>query len=243
MAVRGHTLVWHNQNPGWVTGGKHTPEQLFAILQDHIKTVVGHYAGQVYAWDVANEAFNNNGTLRSTIWSDAPGIGLNGSGYIEQALQWAHAADPKALLFYNDFGAEPISAKSDAIYKMAEDFKARGVPLHGIGMQMHFTTNVASIAGIESNIKRITGLGLEVQITELDVRLPVDAASGTAADSALATQAQIYKEIVALCLKHPRCSAIQTWGFTDKYVKLPSLVRQKSCTRLLRWFIRGGKAP
>src|SRR5437016_2422379 len=111
MAVRGHTLVWHNQNPVWVTGGKHTPEELRSILEEHIKTVVGHFAGQVYAWDVVNEAFNNNGTMRSTIWSDSPGIGLTGSSYIEQALRWAHTADPDALLFYNDFAAEAINAK------------------------------------------------------------------------------------------------------------------------------------
>jgi len=153
--------------------------------------------------------------LRSSTSRDSPVIGLSGTGYIEQAFRWARAADPNALLFYNDFGAEPINAKSDAIYKMAEGFKSRGVPIDGIGMQMHFTTNVPPMAAIESNMKRIAGLGLQIQITELDVRLPVDAAS------ALATQAQIYGDIVALCLKVPRCTAIQTWGFTDKYSWIP----------------------
>src|SRR5262249_40944013 len=125
MAVRGHTLVWHSQNPGWLTGGGFTPTQLSDILQEHINAVVSHYAGQVYAWDVVNEAFNDNGTLRSTFWSDAPGIGLAGTAYIEQTFRWAHAADPAALLFYNDYSAEQINTKSDAIYKMAQDFKAR----------------------------------------------------------------------------------------------------------------------
>ena len=83
-----------------MNSGTFTPDQLSAILQDHIKTVVGHYAGQVYAWDVVNEAFEPDGSLRKTIWS------RDGTGYIEQALRWAHAADPKALLFYNDFNAE-----------------------------------------------------------------------------------------------------------------------------------------
>jgi endo-1,4-beta-xylanase len=220
MAVRGHTLVWHNQNPSWLTSGNFTPAQLSGILQNHINTVVGHYAGQVYAWDVVNEAFNDNGTLRSTIWSDSPGIGLAGTAYIQQALRWAHAADPKALLFYNDYGAEPVNAKSDAIFNMAQDFKARGVPIDGIGMQMHFTTSTGPLSSIESNIKRITGLGLQVHITELDVRLPVDS-SGNASASDLATQAQIYHDIVASCLKFPLCTAIQTWGFTDKYSWIP----------------------
>jgi endo-1,4-beta-xylanase len=220
MAVRGHTLVWHNQNPSWLTRGSYTPDQLSAILQDHITTVVGHYAGQVYAWDVVNEAFNDDGSVRSTIWSDSPGIGLTGTAYIEQVIQWAHAADSQALLFYNDYGAEGINAKSDAIYQMAQDFTSRAVPIAGIGLQMHFTTRPSSLESVEANIKRLTGLGLQVQITELDVRLPVDS-SGAATDSLLVTQAQIYHDIVAQCLKYLLCTAVQTWGFTDKYSWVP----------------------
>jgi len=214
MVVRGHTLVWHNQNPRWLTEGKYTPAQLSSILHDHIRNVVGHFTGEVYAWDVVNEAFQDNGTIRSTIWSDAPGVGLTGTAYIEQAIRWAHEADPKALLFYNDYSAEAMNAKSDAIFKMAEDFKARGVPLSGIGLQMHFTTNPPDLASIESNMKRITGLGLQVQITELDVRLSLS-------DPQLDKQARIYHDLAALCVKFPLCTAIQTWGFTDKYSWIP----------------------
>jgi endo-1,4-beta-xylanase len=220
MAVRGHTLVWHNQVPKWLTTGTFTPEQLSSILQDHIKTVVGRYAGKVYAWDVVNEAFENDGSMRKTLWSSAPGIGTEGAGYIEQALRWAHAADPQALLFYNDFGAETVNPKSNAIYKMAQDFKARGVPLDGIGMQMHISTKPQPLAGYEANMKRITGLGLQVQITELDVKLPVDV-SGVATPELIDAQAKTYHDIVAVCLKNPRCTAIQTWGFTDRYSWIP----------------------
>jgi uncharacterized protein (TIGR03437 family) len=220
MATRGHNLVWYNQLPNWLTGGNNTPAQLSAILQDHINTVVGRYAGQLYAWDVVNEAFNGDGTLRSFLWYDSPGIGVSGTGYIEQAFRWAHAADPKALLFYNDYSAETINTKSDAIYGMAQDFKARGVPLDGIGLQMHFTTSTGSLASMDANIKRITDLGLQVQITELDVRLPVNS-SGVATAALLATEAQIYHDIVAMCLKYPLCTAVQTWGFTDKYSWIP----------------------
>ena len=219
MAVRGHTLVWHNQRPKWLTGGTFTPEQLFSILQEHIKTVVGHYAGKVYAWDVVNEAFETDGSLRKTMWSNSPGIGLEGAGYIEQALKWAHAADPKALLFYNDYNAETVNAKSDAIFKMAQDFKSRGVPLDGIGWQMHIGTK-PQIAGMETNMKRITDLGLQVQITELDVKVSVDS-SGAATPAGLELQAKVYHDIVALCVKNPHCTAIQTWGFTDRYSWIP----------------------
>ncbi|MBV8841945.1 MAG: endo-1,4-beta-xylanase [Bryobacterales bacterium] len=218
--LRGAVLVWHNQNPSWVTGGKHTPEQLSSILRDHIAAVVGHYAGQVYAWDVVNEAFTAGGKLRSTIWYDSPGIGLSGTGYVEQAFRWARSADPKALLFYNDYETETINSKSDAVYAMARDFKSRGVPIDGIGFQMHLTRETERVGRMEANIRRFTALGLQVQITELDVRLPLDSGN-LASPRALARQAKIYRQIVELCLKFKQCTAVQTWGFTDKYSWIP----------------------
>ncbi len=221
QVVRGHTLVWHNQIPNWVTKGNFNSTSLSGVLQDHINTVVGHYARRVYAWDVVNEAFNDNGTLRSTIWADTPGIGLAGTAYIEQAFQWAHTADPTALLFYNDYSNEGLNTKANAIYTMAKDFVARKVPLHGIGLQMHLTLTNTPLADIDANIKRITDLGLRVQFTELDVRIPVDA-SGNATAANLTAQAQVYRDVVAICLKYPLCTAIQTWGFTDKYSWIPS---------------------
>lgn len=219
MVVRGHTLVWHNQLPNWLKTGEHTPAELKQILQDHIAKVVGHYAGKVYAWDVVNEAFETNGALRKYLWSSAPGIGLEGTGFIEQALRWAHAADPKAKLFYNDYSAEGMNAKSEAIYRMARDFKERGVPLDGIGMQMHFgikASGDATAGKIEANFKRLTELGLEVQITELDVKLPVPPT-----EDMLKAQAARYSEIVGVCVRNPHCTAIQTWGFTDRYSWIP----------------------
>jgi endo-1,4-beta-xylanase len=213
MAVRGHTLVWHNQVAPWVKAGNYTPEQLSAILKEHIDTVVGRYAGKVYAWDVVNEAYESDGSLRKTVWSDTP-------GYLERAFRWAHAADPKALLFYNDFSAEVANKKSDAIYEMAKDFKSRGVPIDGIGMQMHIGLKPGSLASMEANMKRITDLGLQVQITELDVKLPVDA-SGIVQAESLENQARVYGDIVAMCLRNPKCTAIQIWGFTDRYSWIP----------------------
>jgi endo-1,4-beta-xylanase len=220
MAVRGHTLVWHRQNPPWLTGGNLTAGQLSEALQEHIRTVAGRYAGKVSGWDVVNESFNDDGTLRSTVWHDKPGIGTAGTGYIEQAFRWARAADPKAVLFYNDYGAEPTNAKADAIYKMVRDFKSRGVPIDGVGMQMHLTLRPPTTESIEANMKRLIALGLEVQFTELDVRVPVDVA-GTASAADLEKQAQIYRDVVALCRQFPKCTAIQTWGFTDRYSWIP----------------------
>ncbi len=220
MKVRGHTLVWHRQNPEWVTQSNFDPMQLNSILEDHIRTVVTHFGTRVFAYDVVNEAFNDDGTLRDTIWYNQPGIGYAGQGtkYIEQAFQWAHAANPQAKLFYNDYGAEPINKKSNAIYAMARDFKARGVPISGIGLQMHITLNAdtpENLQSLEANMKRIADLGLEIHITELDIRLHSDDAAS------LAAQAKLYGEVVAACVHQPACKMIQTWGITDKYSWIP----------------------
>jgi endo-1,4-beta-xylanase len=229
MQVRGHTLVWHRQNPQWLAEGKYSSGELAGILEKHIKTVVGHYRGRIFAWDVVNEAFDElrPGELRSTIWRDQPGIGLaaNGTSYIERCFRWAHEADPQALLFYNEAGAETVNPKSDAIYAMVRDFRERGVPIDGVGLQMHIANLHADVTSISANIKRFTALGVQVHITEMDVALPVDA-DGNPSPEDLQRQADIYRQIVGACLAHPGCTAIQTWGFTDKYSWIGSHSRQ-----------------
>ena len=241
MKVRGHTLVWHRQNPKWLTEGKYTSGELAEILEKHIKTVVGHCRGKIFAWDVVNEAFDelHPGELRSTIWRDQPGIAIASSyepratsnpgrselearsskqsySYIERCFRWAHEADPQALLFYNEAEAETMNPKSDAIYAMVRDFRQRGVPIDGVGLQMHIANLHADVASIAANIQRFTALGVQVHITEMDVALPVDA-EGNARAEDLQLQADIYRQIATACVSHPGCTAIQTWGFTDKY--------------------------
>jgi endo-1,4-beta-xylanase len=253
MKVRGHTLVWHRQNPKWLTEGKYTSGELAEILEKHIKTVVGHYRGKIFAWDVVNEAFDelHPGELRSTIWRDQPGIGAaenpaasivaniaanneprassnparsepearsskQGYSYIERCFRWAHEADPQALLFYNEAEAEVINPKSDAIYAIVRDFRQRGVPIDGVGFQMHIAHLHSDVASIAANIARFTALGVQVHITEMDVALPVDAEDNARAED-LQLQADIYRQIATACVSHPGCTAIQTWGFTDKY--------------------------
>lgn len=220
MKVRGHTLVWGLYNPSWLTQGNFTPAQLTQILQDHITRVVTHYAGQVFAWDVMNEAFDAKGKLASSIWYDRPGIGLAGKGtaYIEQAFRWARAADPHALLFYNDWGAEVTNPKSDAIYAMVKDFKARGVPIDGIGLQMHIQgLKAPDRSSLTANLARLAALGLQVQITEMDAGIPIDAGGNPLNPADLTKQADIYREVATACAQQPACTAFQTWGFTDKY--------------------------
>jgi endo-1,4-beta-xylanase len=177
-----------------------------------------HYAGQVFAWDVVNEALDENGRAKDSPWFNRPGIGLSaeGTAYIGQAFRWAHEADPKALLFYNETEGEGLNRKSDAIFTMVKDYKQRGVPIDGVGLQMHISRLDFDTAALATNIKRLTALGLQVHITELDVSLPIDSV-GQARNDDLLLQANVYRGIVRACLQNPGCTAIQTWGFTDKY--------------------------
>lgn len=223
MRVRGHNLVWDSQLPTWVSSPATpwTTTTLSQTLSTHIANVVGHYKGKVFAWDVVNEPFAGDGSIRSTIWSDSPGIGFAGQGtaYIEQALNWAHAADPSAKLFVNDYDVETVNPKSDGMYAMAQDFVNRGVPLAGVGLEFHIDPSFDTAANLDSvsqNIKRFGALGLEVHISELDVRLQ----SGSSSN--LAAQAKTYRDLMTVCLTESACTAFQTWGFTDKYSWIPS---------------------
>ncbi|MGA2136508.1 MAG: endo-1,4-beta-xylanase [Bryobacteraceae bacterium] len=224
MQLRGHNLCWYAYNPSWLANGNFTPAQLYTLLQTYITTVVTHFKGNVFAWDVVNEALADDGSgLRDSIWYDQPGIG-DGSSYIDQAFIWAHAADPNALLFYNDYNVEDAdnNPKSDAMYSLVQGMLLRGVPINGVGLQLHITTDPSYVspAGLATNIARLTALGLQVHFTELDVRLPVDS-NGNASASDLAAQGQRYQDIVSVCMQYPGCTAVQTWGFTDKYSWIP----------------------
>jgi endo-1,4-beta-xylanase len=219
MKVRGHCLVWDHNNPAWLTASHFNSDQLSQLLHEHISTVMKHYAGQVFAWDVVNEALDENGRFKDSPWYNQPGIGFAGkdSAYVEQAFRWAREADPKALLFYNDNGAEGLGRKSDAVYAMVKDFRSRGVPIDGVGLQMHVTGLDLDSEAIEKNIARLAALGVQLHITELDVSLPVDPSTKQAGNDDLQKQADIFRRIGRVCLHTPGCTAIQTWGFTDKY--------------------------
>jgi endo-1,4-beta-xylanase len=218
MKVRGHCLVWDHDNPQWLMQAGLAPAELARLLHRHISTVMKHYSGKVFAWDVINEAMDENGHLRDSLWYNQPGIGLanKDSAYIAQAFRWAHEADSHALLFYNEAEGEGMNRKSDAIYAMVKDFKRRGVPIVGVGLQMHISNLDFDGASVTANIARLTALGLQVHITELDISLPLDSA-GRIRTSDQQRQAEIYRDVIRACIQNPGCTAIQTWGFTDKY--------------------------
>jgi endo-1,4-beta-xylanase len=236
MKVRGHTLLWSEYNPAWLVNGNFTPEQLNTILREHIAKVMKHYAGRVFAWDVVNESFLADGTIEPSVWYDGPGIGFKGKGtaYIEQAFRWARRADPKALLFYNDYDTEAINAKSDAVYEMVKDFKRRGVPIDGVGIQAHiFKLDPKEFESVRANIARLAALGLQVHITEMDVALNVDAEGRLLDPADLERQAEMYRLIAAACFEQPRCTAFMTWGITDKYSWIPDYTKGKQGAALL----------
>ena len=218
MKVRGHCLLWDHNNPQWLIEGEFTPEQMSQLLQEHIHRVMQRYAGQVFAWDVVNEALDENGRCKDSPWYNRPGIGFAGEGtaYIEQAFRWAHEADPTALLFYNEAEAEGMNRKSDAVFAMVKAFRSRGVPIDGVGLQMHISGLDFDTSQIRANIARLAALGLQVHVTELDVALPAGSGGSFSKDD-LQRQGEIYRGVVRACVQNRGCTAIQTWGFTDKY--------------------------
>jgi endo-1,4-beta-xylanase len=214
MTVFGHTLVWDLQQPDWLTQGEHTRDEWIQILCQHIKTVVGHYRGQIYAWQVVNESFNDDGSLRDTLW-----LRKIGPEYIAMAFQWAHEADPEALMIYNDNAGEGMNAKSQAIYTMVKGLLARGIPIDGVGLQMHVRLyGPPTPQDLAANMKRLADLGLEAHITEMDVRLQY---SQDSEEEELAAQAEMYRQALAVCLAAPNCNVFVTWGLTDRYSWIP----------------------
>ncbi|MGK5683533.1 endo-1,4-beta-xylanase [Actinoplanes sp. URMC 104] len=192
--VRGHALLWHAQQPGWAQSLSGSALRTAAI--NHVTQVATHYRGKIYAWDVVNEAFADGGSggRRDS------NLQRTGNDWIEAAFRAARAADPGAKLCYNDYNTDGINAKSTGIYTMVRDFKARGVPIDCVGFQSHLGTGVDST--YQANLQRFADLGVDVQITELDV------AQG-------ANQANIYATVTRACLAVARCTGITVWGIRD----------------------------
>jgi endo-1,4-beta-xylanase len=169
LKMRGHTLCWHNQAPGWMfvdsTGKNVSKEVLLQRLKEHITTVVSRYKGTIYAWDVVNEAISDkpNEYLRPSKWME-----IIGEEYIAKAFQWAHEADPNAQLFYNDYD-EINAVKRAKMIRLIKDLQSKGVPIHGVGLQGHWAVNEPSRAQLDSTLRDFTQLGLKLQITELDI--------------------------------------------------------------------------
>ncbi|MDQ0675059.1 MULTISPECIES: endo-1,4-beta-xylanase [Micrococcaceae] len=223
QVVRGHTLFWHSQNPAWLENGGFNKEELRSILKDHITTVVGRYAGKIQQWDVANEIFNGDGTLRTTdnIW-----IRELGPEIIADAFRWAHEADPNAKLFFNDYGVESVNAKSNAYLALIPKLQAEGVQVDGFAVQGHLSTRYGFPGDLQANLQRFDDLGLETSITEIDVRMDVPAGTKPTA-AQLEKQATYYQRALEACLNVEDCKSFTIWGFNDKYSWVPVFFAQE----------------
>ncbi|MFN8073977.1 MAG: PHB depolymerase family esterase [Kineosporiaceae bacterium] len=201
--VRGHTLAWHSQQPSWMQAmngqGSNGPV-LRAAMINHIQNVMAHYKGKLYAWDVVNEAFDDN----ASIGRRQSNLQATGDDWIEVAFKTARAADPDVKLCYNDYNIDNWSwGKTQNVYAMVKDFKARGVPIDCVGLQSHFNSGSAYNSNYRTTISEFAKLGVEVYITELDIE-----GSGS-------TQAQTYANVVNDCLSVPACKGITVWGIRD----------------------------
>lgn len=212
IRVHGHTLIWHNSLPSWVTNFQGDAAAWENLFKTHIQTVVAHFKGSITSWDVVNEAFNDDGTLRNTIW-----LQHLGNDYVARAFRYAHEADPEALLFYNEYGHEYSSAKRTAVNTMVTDFKTRGIPIHGLGLQLH-TNSAQSDANLATAINTAAQTGLKIHISELDISLNKDNnQSLTLTDPLSALQATKYKWIVKTFAALPAAQryGITTWNVGD----------------------------
>jgi endo-1,4-beta-xylanase len=212
MTVRGHTLVWYRQVPKWVTDRSWTRPELEQVLHDHIRRVVGHYRGRVAEWDVVNEAVDNEGRMRDSVW-----MRVIGPDYIDLAFRWAHEADPDARLYYNDFDLEFPGPKADAATALVRGLQDRGVPIDGVGIQAHeLTVRRPSRVDLEAALRSYARMGLDVGITELDVGIFVPSSP-----EELGVQAEVYGDVLDACLAVTRCRTFVTWGFTDEHSWIP----------------------
>lgn len=221
VAVHGHTLIWHSdyQVPNFM---KNYSGDFSAMLKNHVKTIASHFSGKVVSWDVVNEALADSGGekngLRNSVFYQKMG-----EDYIDQAFINAREADPTADLFYNDYSIENGSEKTKNMLSLVDRLKSRGVPITGVGFQMHVLTNWPSVSVIEKAMKDVADRGLKVKITELDVRVNNQYDSSAPVYKSLTSEAaekqkKRYREIVEAYLRAvppTQRAGITVWGVWD----------------------------
>ncbi|MHA3946418.1 endo-1,4-beta-xylanase [Cellulomonas bogoriensis] len=204
----GHTLAWHSQMPGWARNLRGTA--LRDAMIEHTETVAARYAGTMHSWDVVNEAFEGDGTRRQSELQREIG-----DEWIELAFHAARRADPNAQLCINDYSTDAINAKSTAIYDLVRDFQARGVPIDCVGFQTHLILGQVP-SSMQENLQRFADLGLDVRVTELDIRMDMPATQ-----QKLQQQADDYARVFEICLAVDRCQGVTVWGISDRHSWVP----------------------
>jgi len=226
--VRGHTLVWHNQLPGWLTSGVAdgtiSNAELRDLLRKHVTDEATHFRGKIWQWDVANEFFTDSNPSMlnpNDFW-----VSHLGAGILPDVFRWAHQADPHALLFFNDYniaGEDGSNAKSDAVYAWVKQMQALHVPIDGIGDQGHLDTQYGFPTQMTKDLQRYADLGLKVAVTEADVRTFVNNATEQVPTDHLSIFAQPYEFVGMLnaCLAVRSCISFTVWGFGDANSWIP----------------------
>lgn len=218
--VRGHTLLWHSQHPSWFFNGKDGQQvdkaTLLKRIETHIKTIASELKGDVNSWDVVNEVLAENGTLRQSQYYEI----IGSDEYIEMAFRWARESDPEAKLFINDYSVSRKGPKQDGLYKLVKDMLDRGVPIDGVGFQTHINLNYPSVEDIRKSIKRFAELGLDVQITELDISVYKSDTEPKKdiTEDILLEQAYRYKSLFDMFKEEAalgNLSNVTIWGLTD----------------------------
>lgn len=209
QAFRGHALVHRGREPNWLKEGNFSRDELIEILREYIHTYVGRYRGQVAVWDVVSEALNPDGSL-------TPGVLAEGIGrdYIKMAFQFAHEADPDALLMYDDFNTHHAGPKQDAVFELIQGLVAEGVPVHMVGTQMFNADPVAygALSEVRDMLSRFGALGVQTAITQITVPLINDWHTRE-------HQTTAYRNALDACLTAPSCRMFNTWGFAGIYHK------------------------
>ncbi len=213
MPIEAHHLLWGEEKwlPDWLKNGNYTKEELLVIMDEHIASVVGRYKGKIREWSVVNEAFTRgqhaNGL--NDWWADHAS-----EAYIDRAFTAANKADPNAKLILNDSNNEHYNSVSDAMYSYIKSAKARGIPIDGIGMQMHIDgTHPPAKDEVIANMQRFAALGVDVYVTEFDVNMSAVAAPGSIKDT---IQADIYYSMLRACIESRVCRHFALLGVTDK---------------------------
>jgi len=211
--LHGHTLVWYKDNPKWMEKFQGSKAEWEMMLKDHIQTIISHCKSVVRSWDVVNEAFNDDGSLRQNIW-----LKNIGEDYIEKSFRFAFEADPSAKLFYNDFDLESKPEKLNAVLRFLKKLQAKGAKIDGIGMQMHINVNSPYITDINLAVMKVESYGFLIHYSELDISTVKTGKFLTSRKHLLNVQGSRMKEIVGgyRNVDAEQRFGITMWGLSDE---------------------------